>query len=283
MAWLQAVYFIFEIIIGLWTGSIAVIADALHSLSTVGGVVLSLIAAFISQKGEATPRQTFSRYRAEIIGALFNGLLLLLMAVIVVGTGIYRLISPIAPPAGPMLIAAAGAIITETIAIKLLYREQKISLNVKGAFLHVIQTFLGSFFIIVSAVVIYFTGFIRIDPILAIGFALTLFWMSIRMLKRTVSVLMENVPEELDLTQIIDKIMAVKGTKGVHHIHLWSLTSSMYVFMAHILVDDYQQGQRIQNDVHKLLKDEYNVYFSTIQIERECPDKGSAEAIDITE
>ncbi|HRP76623.1 MAG TPA: cation diffusion facilitator family transporter, partial [Rhodocyclaceae bacterium] len=158
---LTGVYFVIELAVGLWTGSVAVISDAFHTFSAVGGVLIALVALRLSER-PATREHTFGWGRAEIIGALFNGLFLVVMAATVLWMGAMRLMDPIELPTDVMLYVAFGGIVTELIAFWLLYERQKDNLNLKGAFWHILQTFIGSLIIIVSAVVIRFTGFLAI-------------------------------------------------------------------------------------------------------------------------
>ena len=146
--WLTGIYFFIELGIGLWTGSVAVTSDAFHTFSAVGGVLIALVAGYYAVR-PATQQATFGLIRAEIVGALFNGLFLLIMALFILWMGFQRLQNPIDVPTGPMLLAAVGGLITEVISLKLLYGKQKGNLNMQGAFWHVMQTFVGSLLIIV--------------------------------------------------------------------------------------------------------------------------------------
>lgn len=176
-AWLTGIYFLIELGLGLYSGSIAVISDAFHTFSAVGGVVLAFIAARIARRPADIDR-TFGHYRAEIIGALLNGVFLAGMAILVLVMGAMRLQHPMELPTNLMLLAAAGGIITELTSLWLLYGGQKGDLNMRGAFWHVMQTFVGSILIIVAAAVIYFTGFYAIDPLLGMAFGVVLLWAS---------------------------------------------------------------------------------------------------------
>lgn len=170
---LTGVYFVVELGVGLWSGSIAVISDAFHTFSAVGGVLIALVAQRLSER-PASAEHTFGWSRSEIIGALFNGVFLVVMAAYVLWMGAMRLMEPIELPTGVMLYAAFGGILLELIAFWLLYERQKGNLNMKGAYWHIIQTFVGSLIIIVSALVIRFTGFLAIDPVLGMAFGLVL-------------------------------------------------------------------------------------------------------------
>ena len=146
-AWLTGIYFFIELGLGIYSGSVAVISDAFHTFSAVGGV---LVAMRIAAR-PADRYRTYGSIRAEIIGALANGLFLFVMAALVFYIGVKRLLEPVAVDSGLMIAAAAGGLITEVISLKLLFSGQKDNLNMKGAFWHVMQTFVGSLIIILAS------------------------------------------------------------------------------------------------------------------------------------
>ena len=271
-AWLTGVYFIVELGIGLWTGSVAVISDAFHTFSAVGGVLVAIIAAHIAKR-PADEQKSFGWLRAEIIGALVNGAFLLIMAL--VG-------NPIDLPTGPMLIAAAGGLVTEFISLYLLYRQQGSDLNVRGAYWHIIQTFVGSLIIIVAALVIRFTGFLAIDPLLGIIFGFVLLWASWGILRDAIHLLMEGTPDEISLAEAKAALAVIPGVKNVHHVHAWALTSGKYVFSAHVMVDKRAEidSDEVLTIAQGKLVDEFGFFFTTIQVETRCHDEERTRAID---
>lgn len=278
--WLTGFYFLIELGIGIWSGSVAVISDAFHTFSAVGGVLLALVAGHYASR-PASERATFGLIRAEIVGALFNGLFLAGMALVVFYMGIMRLRMPMDVPPGPMLLAAAGGIITELISLKLLYSRQKGNLNMKGAFWHVVQTFVGSLIIIVAALVIRFTGFMAIDPILGMAFGVVLLWASWGIIRETLRILLNVVPDDLDLDSIIRAVEAVPGVEDVHHVHAWALTSGKNVVSMHVRIDDFGRGEELQRTIFRMLVDRFGVYFSTVQLETECLEREEAREIDL--
>lgn len=280
--WLTGIYFVIELAIGIWTGSVAVMSDAFHTFSAVGGVLIALVAMRLGER-KSSPARTFGYIRAEILGALFNGLFLAGMALFVLWMGAMRLMEPIELATTPMLLAAAGGIATELVALWLLYERQKGNLNMRGAYWHILQTFVGSFLIIISALVILFTGFLAIDPLLGMAFGLVLLWASWGILRDSLHILLQGTPEDLDLEAAIAAIRKLEGVTDVHHVHAWSLTSGRNVFSSHVCVRDWKEGERVLKQVTDLLRDQFDVYFSTIQIEEYCLDReeGAAE-IDIT-
>jgi cobalt-zinc-cadmium efflux system protein len=280
---LTGVYFVVELIVGLWSGSVAVTSDAFHTFSAVGGSLIALVALRLSER-PASREHTFGWGRAEIIGALFNGLFLTVMALYVFYMGAMRLMEPVDLPTTVMLWVAAGGIVTELISFWLLYERQKDNLNLKGAFWHILQTFVGSLIIVVSAVVIALTGFTPIDPLLGMAFGVVLFWASWSIIRSALAILLQGTPEDLDFDDAMSSLREIDGVRDVHHVHAWSLTSGRNVFSGHIRVDDLAtDGERVLREASDRLKHQFKVYFSTLQIEDErvAPEE-DADAIDIT-
>ncbi len=156
------------------------------------------------------------------------------MAILVIVMGAMRLNQPIDLPTTPMLWAAAGGLLTESVSIGMLYRQQGSDLNIRGAYWHVLQTFVGSILIIVAALVITFTGFLAIDPLLGIAFGFILLWASWGIMRDAMLLLMEGTPDGVDLNKIADALLRIGGVDDVHHIHAWALTSNRHVFSAHL-------------------------------------------------
>ena len=280
-AWLTGIYFLIELGIGLYSGSIAVISDAFHTFSAVGGVVLAFVAARIARRPADLDR-TFGHYRAEIIGALLNGAFLAGMAVLVLVMGAMRLRHPIELPTTPMLIAAAGGIVTEVISLRLLYGGQKGDLNLRGAFWHVMQTFIGSILIVIAAAVIYFTGFLPIDPLLGMAFGVVLLVASWGIIRDSLFILMEGAPRGIDLSAVARALDELPHVIGVHHVHAWTLTSDKHVFSAHLRIDKPEDASSVLRQAHDLLRERFGFYFSTIQVETECLDEDHARDLDIS-
>jgi cobalt-zinc-cadmium efflux system protein len=278
-AWLTGIYFVIELGIGLWTGSIAVISDAFHTFSAVGGVLVALIAQRIARRPADFDR-SFGWFRAEIIGALVNGGFLLAMAGVVIWMAAMRLGAPIELPTGPMLWAAAGGLLTEVISLWLMWRSSREDLNARGAFWHIVQTFVGSILIIVTALVIRFTGFLAIDPLLGMAFGFVLVWASWGIIRDAMHLLMEGTPPGVDLAALAAEIEALEGVADVHHIHAWALTSGWHVFSAHLRVRDGAEPQTVLERAHELVRAR-GFRFATLQLETRCLDESGTEAIDL--
>lgn len=279
-AWLTGIYFILELAIGLWTGSVAVLSDAFHTFSAVGGILVAIVASRLAKR-PASAEKSFGWYRAEIIGALVNGAFLFVMAILVIVMGLMRLSNPIDLPTGPMLLAAVGGLITELISLFLLYRQQGDDLNIRGAYWHIIQTFVGSLIIIIAAATIYFTGYTAIDPILGTAFGFVLLWASWGISRDAIHLLMDGTPTEVSLIEAKHALEQLDGVENVHHLHGWALTSGIYVFSAHMKIvgDDVDRDSLLQR-ADDLLKNEYGFFFTTLQLETSCHNEESARSID---
>ncbi len=264
--WLTGVYFVIELILGFYSQSVAVISDAFHTFSAVGGILIAFIANKISRR-MATKQATFGFKRAEILGALLNGVFLLFMAIYVVYMGYMRLGKEFELPTGIMMLAALGGLITEVISFKLIYKKQKGNLNMQGAFWHIMQTFVGSILIIIAALVIRFTGYTDIDPILGMAFGLVLLWASYKIIKDVMNILMQTVPKDIDIEKIKASLLKIEGVKSIKHPHAWVLTSGKNIFSAHLQVSDLSSTEIILDKASKILREVYNFYFTTIQIE----------------
>lgn len=280
-AWLTGIYFVIELAVGLWTGSIAVLSDAFHTLSAVGGVLVAIVAQRIAGR-PADAQRSFGWYRAEIIGALVNGGFLLGMALLVIWMGVMRLGNPIHLPTGPMLWVAFGGLITEVISLGLMWKSSRDDLNARGALWHIIQTFVGSLLIIVTALVIEFTGFLQIDPILGAAFGVVLLWASIGVIREAVHILMEGTPAETDLDAVIDDLRDQDGVLDVHHVHAWTLTSGKHAFSAHLRHADPADAAEILESAYNRLTHDHGFHMVTLQLETECLDESHARDLDVT-
>ena len=263
---LTGVYFFVEVALGIASGSIAVLSDAFHTFSAVGGVLLALVAGRIAARPSDRHR-TFGSFRAELIGALLNGLFLFLMALFVIYMGVKRMFQPVELQYGLMLAAAAGGLFTEIISLAVLMKGSRENLNMRGAFWHVMQTFVGSLIIIVAAVVVYFTGFTLIDPILGTAFGLVLIWASWGITRDALRLLMETVPTDVDLDAVEQALSAVENVETLHHIHAWALTSGRNLFSAHIGIKDGADAEIVRRAADVILRKSFKFYFTTLQVE----------------
>ena len=171
-------------------------------------------------------------------------------------------------PTNIMYISAIGGLFTEVISMAVMWTSLKGNLNMKGAFWHVMQTFVGSIIIIIAAIVIQFTGWTPIDPILGMLFGLVLFAASWGIIKQSFDILLEAAPEDIDVDNVIAELQKIKGVETIYHVHAWPLTSGKNLFMAHIKIKKDADHEKVLDKSHNLLKDKYGFYFSTLQVEK---------------
>ena len=275
---LTGIYFVVELVAGILIGSVAVLSDAFHTFSAVAGVGIALAALSYARR-PPTPERTYGFIRAEIFGAFANGFFLLGMAIFVIVMGAMRLSDPKDLATTPMLLVAAGGLVTEVISLGLLYDGQKKNLNLKGAYWHVVQTFVGSLIIVVAALVIRFTGFLEIDPLLGMAFGVFLLWASFGIIKESIAVFLEATPRGTDLLTIKRDIEALPGVVRTHHMHAWSLASGRNIFSAHVLQSD-EAGPDLLDTITVMLMEKYGFYFSTVQIESSDEREEGADEIE---
>lgn len=260
-------------VIGAWlTGSLALLADAGHMFSDLAGLVIALLATVVAAR-PATDRQTFGFQRAEVFGALINGLILLAVAVSVVIGAASRLFSaqPGEVSGGPMLVVAVIGLVANVVALVLLRPTAGTSINMRGAYLEVLGDALGSVAVIVAAAIILITGFTRADAIASLLIAAMIAPRAYMLLRDVVRVLSESAPGDTDVAQIRDHILATRGVVAVHDVHVWAITSGAHVFSAHVVVEpgvlSSHGAGRLLDELSDCLSHHFDVAHSTFQLE----------------
>lgn len=262
------IYFVFEIAIALTTGSLSLLADAGHELSTFLAISVSLLAMQLASQ-KPTSKKTFGLLRVEILAALFNGVLLLAMAGFIIIRGIDRLQNPMEVPSLPMFIMAFGGIGLEIASLFIMYKGQKESLNIRGSFWHVMNAFLGSIAVIIAAVFIQFWQIYVADAWAGILFAFILIWAAYGIIKDSFMILIDAVPADIDLSAIEKDLLGIKGVKDIHHLHARTITGHIRTFSGHVVVTDMKQSESILRRAKQILKNKYQFVLSTVQIENE--------------
>jgi cobalt-zinc-cadmium efflux system protein len=266
---ITATYMIAEVIGGYLTHSLALLADAGHMLSDVGSLALSLIAMRFAAKPR-TQQMTYGYYRAEILAALLNSVTLVVISIFIFYEAIARFQSPPEVQSIPMLAVAIVGLVLNLFSAFILSRKKDVSLNVKGAFLHVLADTLGSVGAIAAGIVMVTTGWYLADPIISVLIAMLIVFSSWRLLKESVTVLMEGTPLHIDLNEIENAIKNVDGVLEVHDLHVWTVTSGFEAVSAHILVENcssMQDSGRVLSAVRQLIHDRLGIDHATIQIE----------------
>jgi cobalt-zinc-cadmium efflux system protein len=259
-----------EIVGAVITGSLVLIADAAHMAADAAGVGLSLLAAYFASR-PPTGHRTFGFARAEILAAMANALLLLGMAAFIFTEAIRRLMSP-EPVSSPLLIVfGVIALVANATSLLLLRRGQAESLNVRGAFLEVAADTLGAAAVIVTGIIIEFTGFSRADSIASLAVGLLILPRTWQLLREAIEVLLEASPSDIDLTELRRHMTGLNGVREVHDLHLWTITSGLPVLSAHIVVDPEVlargDGAAMLDALQACLRGHFDVAHSTFQLE----------------
>lgn len=267
-----AVVLVAEVVGALLTGSLALLADAGHMLSDLFGLIVAVIAASIALRPPSS-RHTYGLQRAEVLGALFNGLVLAIVALAVFVEAIARLLTsesehvlPI-----PMLVIAAVGLVANIAALVILRGGDRSSLNMRGATLEVFGDLLGSIAVVVAGVIILLTGFSQADAIASLAIALMIAPRAALLIRDVLRVLTQSVPRDTDLAAIRDHIGQTPGVHGVHDIHVWEITSGAKVFSAHVVVQSsvFRDGKSgvMLDQLNECLAAHFDVAHSTFQLE----------------
>jgi cobalt-zinc-cadmium efflux system protein len=265
---ITSVFCVAEVLGGLWTHSLALIADAGHMLTDVGSLALALVAARFAAR-PATPGKTFGYYRAEILAALVNGVTLVFVALYIFYESFRRFQGPPEIDVIPMVVIAVGGLIANLVTAHVLSGSRDQSLNVRGAFLHVLGDILGSLGAIAAGVVMYATKWYLADPIISIVIGILVLVSSRRLLLEAINVLMEGVPAHLDVEAIEAAMKKVSGVVQVHDLHVWTVTSGFDALSAHALVQNglsRAQTQALLSQLHEAVHG-FGVEHTTFQLE----------------
>lgn len=272
---LTGTYMVAEVVGALVTGSLALLADAAHMLTDVGGLALALLAIRFAAR-EATPQLTYGYLRTEVLSALTNAVVLLLLTVYILYEAYQRFLAPPEILSGPMLIVAAIGLIVNLISMRLLAGGSSESLNVKGAYLEVLGDMLGSVGVIVAALIIMWTGWRLADPIMGAGIGLFIVPRTWTLLKQVTHILMEGTPPNVDLTLLERKLMDIPGVSAVEDLHVWTVTSGFDAMSCHLIVADTSLGREVLRQARLVMKDDFNIDHVTIQVEDEALRGGEA-------
>jgi len=257
-----------ELIGGLYANSLALLADAAHMLTDLAALGLSLFALKISAR-PATHSKTFGYLRAEILAALANGIILILIAIYIFYESYQRLWAPQEVKSAPMLIVAATGLIANIVTAGLLYRSRHENLNLRGAFLHVLGDTLGSVGAMVAGVLMLLHQWYLADPIVSTIVGGLVLYSSWELIAESVDVLLEGTPRHLNVSNILDDLGQLHGVASVHDLHIWSITSEMTAMSCHIVLKGDEDGGLALAESSRLMREKYGIGHTTIQIEFE--------------
>ena len=263
-----------EVIGGIITGSLALLADAAHMLTDAAGLGLALLAIRFAAK-PATAQKTYGYMRAEILSALANSTFLLLVTGYILYEAYTRFVSPPTVASTPMMIVAVIGLAVNLISMRILSGGSSESLNVRGAYFEVISDMLGSIGVILAALVIKFTGWTVADPIIAAAIGLFIIPRTWRLLNETVHILLEGVPTDIDLAEVAQSLSSIENVRAIHDLHVWTITSGMNAMSVHLRVSTPAQSAVALQSARELMKKKYKIEHVTIQIETDdlCVDE----------
>ncbi|MFO0622355.1 MAG: cation diffusion facilitator family transporter [Polyangia bacterium] len=260
-------FMVAEVVAGLWTGSLALLADAGHMLTDSAGVGLALLAVWFGER-PPTPQRTFGFHRAEILAALANSVVLLVLSGFVLVEAYHRFRSPPLVHSGPMLLVAALGLLVNMAGLLVLRAGSSESLNLRGAYYELLSDALSSVGVIVAALVMWKTGWYYADPLISAAIGLFIVPRTWRLLKEAVHILLEGVPPGIDLEVVRSTLSQVPGVLTVHDLHVWALTSGMNAASLHAVLADGADFDTVGRALRAAAKASFDIEHITVQIER---------------
>lgn len=262
---LTSTFLIIEVIAGFMTQSLALLSDAAHMFTDAAALAIALVAIKIG-KLPADNKRNFGYQRFEILAALFNAMMLFVVAIYILYEAYQRFSHPPEIQSMGMMIVASIGLVINLISMKILFSSSQDSLNIKGAYLEVLSDAVGSVGVIIGAAVIYFTGWMWVDTVIAV---LIGFWVLPRtwvLLKQSINILLEGVPEEIDIEKLRDDLLALDGVEDIHQLKVWAITSKNVHLTVHLLAPSADRNQLYQQAM-EMLQHEHAITEITLQIE----------------
>jgi cobalt-zinc-cadmium efflux system protein len=263
---LAATYMVAEFLGALFTGSLALLADAGHMLSDVFALAMSCVAIRIAQL-PPTPQRTYGYQRTEILAALGHGILLVCVAIYILTEAYERASAPVEVLGLPMLAIAAGGLIVNGIGLLVLNAGKRDNLNIRGAWLHVLSDALGSLGAIVAGILIWQFGWMWADSAASVLIGTMVIYSSWHLLSEAVRVLMEEAPAHIDVDSVRGSMLELPGVLEVHDLHVWTVGSGMVSLSGHVVAKDGFEGGSLLRSVSDLLARQFQIKHATIQIE----------------
>jgi len=270
---LVLVIMVAEVVGGILSNSLALLSDAGHMLTDALALGLSLFAMNLARR-PATSTRTYGYHRAEIMAALVNGTILILVSVYIFLQAYQRFFETPAVKSPLMLIVAVIGLVANLIGMFLLRRSSRRSINIKAAFWHIIGDTMSSVGVIIAGVIIFFTGWYIADPILAVVIGVVILWGAVRIVKASVDILLESVPAHVRIDEVTAAVKHVPGVEDLHDVHIWTITSGIYALSAHLSIADQTVSQScdILTKVNGVLAENFSITHTTLQLEcQSCP------------
>lgn len=263
---LTCIYLGVEIVGGLASGSLALLADGFHMFADAAAIGISLFAAWLSHR-PAPAQRTFGYQRVEILAAFFNALLLIAMSGFILYESYERFYHPEPIQASLMLIIAIGGLFINIAAAWLLHRDHQHNMNIKGAYLHVLGDLLGSVGAIVAGLLILWLDWRWADPLMSCLVAGLIVYSAVGLLWEAINVLLEGCPTHINIEEIRAKLLGMDGIEAIHHLHVWNINLNRSVLTAHLVVIPSAYNGETLNRVQQMLQEHFNLGHVTLQLE----------------
>lgn len=263
---LTAAFLLTEVVAGLLLNSLALLADASHMFTDAAALAIALAAVRLARR-PADARRTYGYHRFEILAAAFNALLLFVAAAYILYEAYQRIRAPLEVRSLGMLVVAVTGLMVNLVGMRLLSAGKDRSLNLKGAYLEVWSDMLGSVGVIIAALVIRWTGWAWVDTLVAVGIGLWVLPRTWILLKESIHILLEGVPDGIDVGAVVDTVTAIPGVTGVHDLHIWALTSGKNSLTAHVVHAAEVAPDALRRDIQSRLADRFKVFHTTLQLE----------------
>lgn len=255
-----------EIVGGLATNSLALLADAGHMFSDVAALGLSVFAIWIAER-PPTSQWTYGFYRTEILAALVNGAALVAVSIYVFIEAYRRLLEPPAVVGSLMMAVALGGLLVNLLGLWILHSGRRDSLNVHGAWLHILTDALGSIGAVLAGGLIWVFGWNWCDPAISALIGVLVTYSAWRLLAESVAVLMEGAPRGVDVDEVRQVMMGTPGVVSMHDLHVWTITSDLVSLSAHVVADDEQPFAELLTRLQRALRQRFGISHATIQVE----------------
>ena len=265
---MSGTFMIVEAVTGALTGSLALIADAGHMLGDVAALALAFFAIWLSSR-PAGPSRTYGYHRSEILAALANSVLLVLISIYVLFEALQRFAHPPEVQSTVMLIVAVLGLGINFLSMRLLSDSSDNSLNARAAYLEVVSDMLASVGVIIAALIMMTTGWYLADPIISSILSLFILWRTWGLLKESIDILMESAPGHVDLTELSNSILKVGGVIAVHDMHVWTITSGLIAMSGHVTIQKGVDSEKVLDQLNELLEHDFSITHTTIQLETE--------------
>jgi len=270
-------FFVIELVGGILTNSLALLTDAWHMLNHILALIFAFVAAWFALR-PISVKKTYGYYRAEILAAFLNGIFLWAVAVFIFFEALHRIQQPAEVESLNMLIIAVLGLVANALTALTLSRSKDQSLNVRGAFLHVVADTLGSIGAISAGLIMFFTGWYQADPLISMMIGALIFYSSGKLVRDSLNVLLEGVPSHIDVSSLESRIVELEDVKAVHDLHVWCITpTKMCCMSGHVVVKKGTNRKKLITTLINVLKEEFGIDHTTIQLEDEGYPKAAGE------